>query len=330
MVLPIRVWGIASVLLIGSSLVQAQTATSASPLPAGAVGIVTNLQGTLSTGKAGTATRALAINATVKEGDVLNTSAGTYARLKMVDGAELILRPNSQAEITQYSYKPSTPSTDNALITLVRGGLRSITGLLGKRNPQQVSFKTATATIGIRGTIVGIQQCDNNCADLLPSDAPPNTPPPPNGTHVEVTQGLASLTSGGVQLLLGAGSFGLSRSANSPPQSVPPSQAIRQNVPATILRDTTSSTSSTNTPAASPAETPNSPALTTTPATEQAAASDTDLGNTVSNLPATAAGFPNQTPAPAANNNVIVFPPSFGTTRSSSGSGGGRASASRN
>lgn len=330
MVLPVRLLGIAATLLLGVSLVQAQTASTAGALPAGAVGIVTNLQGTLSTGKPGTATRALAVNATVKEGEVLNTSAGTYARLKMVDGAELILRPNSQAEITHYSYKPNTPSTDNALITLVRGGLRSITGLLGKRNPQQVSFKTATATIGIRGTTVGIQQCENNCTDLLPSDAPPNTPPPPNGTHVEVIQGQVALNSGGVQLLLGAGSFGLSRSASSPPQSVPSSQAIRQPVPATILRETTSSTSSSNTTAASPAETPSSPALTNTPTTEQTTASDTDLGNTVSNLPATAAGLPNQTPAPAANNNVIVFPPSFSQTRSSSSSGGGRVSASPN
>ncbi|QDL56278.1 FecR family protein [Rhodoferax aquaticus] len=323
-----RVFGIATVLLLSASLVQAQTTAAANTLPAGAVGIVTNLQGSLNTGKPGTATRPLAVNATVKEGDVLNTGAGTFARLKMVDGAELVLRPNSQAEITQYSYKPNAPTADNALITLVRGGLRSITGLLGKRNPQQVSFKTATATVGIRGTIVGIQQCNNDCTGLLPSDAPPNTPPPPNGTHVEVIQGLVALNSGGAQLLLGAGSFGLSRTANTAPQAVARNQALQQNIPASIFRDTTSSTSGTNSNAQVPSTT-DATTPSTLLATEQTVTSSTEVGTNVSNLPAPAAGLQNQAPAPVANN-VVVFPPSFSPNRSASTSGGGRSAASPN
>jgi hypothetical protein len=44
------------------------------------------------------------------------------------------------------------PDGDNASFNLVKGGLRSVTGLLGKRNKEKFAMKTPSATIGIRGT----------------------------------------------------------------------------------------------------------------------------------------------------------------------------------
>jgi hypothetical protein len=51
------------------------------------------------------------------------------------------------------------------LVGLVKGGLRVVTGLFGKRNPSGVKFQTATATIGIRGTEFDARLCEADCAE---------------------------------------------------------------------------------------------------------------------------------------------------------------------
>src|SRR5258708_31973818 len=53
--------------------------------------------------------------------------------------------------ITAYQYNPQTGG-GNVLLSLIGGGMRAITGLIGKRSPSQVAYRAATATIGIRGT----------------------------------------------------------------------------------------------------------------------------------------------------------------------------------
>jgi len=220
--------------LMFSTLATAQS-DAAAPLvlPPGAVGVVTNVQGGLSASKAGGSPRALAVYANVSEGDVLSTAAGSYARVKLSDGGELILRPNSRAEITRYSYKAATPASDGAVITLFKGGLRSLTGLMGHRNPEQIAFKTPTATIGIRGTEFGLLECKGNCADVMPK----GTPAPPNGTHVDVSQGSVAVSNASGLVLVNAGQFAYVKSATSRPQQVPPSRGVRVTVPSTIRQD---------------------------------------------------------------------------------------------
>jgi hypothetical protein len=52
------------------------------------------------------------------------------------------------------------------LLSLVQGGMRAVTGLIGKNSPTNVSYRAATATIGIRGTDVNIA---TNGKDVLVS-----------------------------------------------------------------------------------------------------------------------------------------------------------------
>jgi hypothetical protein len=47
----------------------------------------------------------------------------------------------------------------------LKGGVRALTGLIGKRNPQNVEVRTTTATIGIRGTSFDARICESDCAD---------------------------------------------------------------------------------------------------------------------------------------------------------------------
>ena len=117
------------------------------------VGTVKNVSGPLVARRADGTVRVLAQNSTVEQGDMLVSEKGTYAMIKFVDNGEITLRPNTQFKIENFSYEAAKPESDSAIFTLFKGGLRSITGLLGKRNKERFGLNTPTATIGIRGTI---------------------------------------------------------------------------------------------------------------------------------------------------------------------------------
>jgi hypothetical protein len=55
-------------------------------------------------------------------------------------------------KVEKFAYEEAKPENDGVIFGLIKGGLRSITGLLGKRNHERFVLNTPTATIGIRGT----------------------------------------------------------------------------------------------------------------------------------------------------------------------------------
>lgn len=120
---------------------------------AGVAGTVTHLSGPLLAKKADGTAKVLAAKSTVDEGDTLITEKDTYARIKFIDNSEITLRPNSQMKIDSFSFEEDKPDKDSAKFDLVKGGLRAVTGVLGKRNKERFGMNTPTATIGIRGTI---------------------------------------------------------------------------------------------------------------------------------------------------------------------------------
>ena len=70
-------------------------------------------------------------------------------------GEDGSLTPATQVKVDAFSFNEAKPAEDNQVISLFNGGLRAITGLLGRRNKEKVSY--VTATIGIRGTNLGAQ-----------------------------------------------------------------------------------------------------------------------------------------------------------------------------
>lgn len=196
-------------------------------------GQITHLSGTLSAKRADGSSKLLAVKSDVAEGDTLSTEAGTYARLKFADGGEVVLRPGTQVKIEHYAYNAAKPENDNILINMFKGGLRAVTGLIGKRNREKITFATETATIGIRGTHFGALLCKNDCADV------PTTRgvPPPNGLHVDVTSGIISLTNAAGTIEIGTGKFGYVPDKDTPPAIVPPEDGIQVTMPSSISKD---------------------------------------------------------------------------------------------
>lgn len=195
--------------------------------PAAPAGTVTHLSGTVSAKQSDGSTRLLSINSEVREGDELTTQRETYARIRFVDGGEVVLRPDTALKVTAYSFNEGKPGSDSVVLGLLRGGLRAITGLIGKRNQDAFKVQTNTATIGIRGTHFGALLCANNCGGVPTiSGAPPE-----NGLHVDVAMGAIIVSNGVGQQVILAGQFGFVRDAFTPPVIRPPQEGVRVTMP---------------------------------------------------------------------------------------------------
>ena len=109
------------------------------------------------------ATRVLQKGAPIDEGDRIVTGDGASAQIKMVDGGFIAVRPNTDMGFDTYRYAGKEDGTENAAISLLRGGFRTITGVIGRTNKQNYLVKTVTATIGIRGTRWALRPTPRRC-----------------------------------------------------------------------------------------------------------------------------------------------------------------------
>lgn len=208
-------------LLISGLLLLATVALAA---PAATV---THLSGPLAARSASGATKALSINSKVEVGDTVETTRRTYARLKFTDGSEVTLKPNTQFKVEKYAFDKSNPKGDAGSFNLIKGGLRTITGQVGKRgNQDSYKMRTPTATIGIRGTIYDAQFCQgNSCGTIKP------------GLYLAVTNGSVVITNtAGVPttLQVKAGQYVYVQSPQTAPVVLPTKPDIPFNPPPSV------------------------------------------------------------------------------------------------
>ena len=100
--------------------------------------------------------RALAKGAQLDEGETINTNNGR-AQLRFTDGAYVSLQPESAFRIDQYRFEGKQDGSERTFLSLLKGGLRTITGVVGRSNRKNYQVSTTAATIGIRGTEYTIQ-----------------------------------------------------------------------------------------------------------------------------------------------------------------------------
>jgi hypothetical protein len=117
--------------------------------------VVTSVAGSAQVQTGSAAPRALRQGDEVRQGDTVSTGSGSSLVLKFDDGEITALTQNSRMTVTAYQYEPQA-QTGNVLLSLITGGMRAVTGLIGRNQPERVAYRAATATIGIRGTIVNI------------------------------------------------------------------------------------------------------------------------------------------------------------------------------
>ena len=95
--------------------------------------------------------RPLTKGAEIQPGETIDTGAGR-AQLRFTDGGMVSLAPQTQFRLETYGYDKDDPKKNSIVMNMLKGGLRTITGLIGKTNREGYKLQTATATVGIRGT----------------------------------------------------------------------------------------------------------------------------------------------------------------------------------
>jgi hypothetical protein len=117
----------------------------------------------------------------------------------------MVLRPDSQLKIESYKFVEAKPAEDSVVFSMLKGGLRTVTGLIGKRgNKDAYELKTFTSTMGIRGTQFDLRVCQGNCGALA------------DGTYLAVRFGAVQATNAQGTMPVAAGQV-----AYVPPQRPP-------------------------------------------------------------------------------------------------------------
>ena len=86
----------------------------------------------------------------VYKGDTLETGSGAMAMVVFRDNSRVTLLGESVFKVERYQFRKK--KSDNAFFRLLKGGLRTFTGLMTRRNKSAFKLGTPTAVVGIRGT----------------------------------------------------------------------------------------------------------------------------------------------------------------------------------
>ena len=113
--------------------------------------VVTHTAGTVSAQVGSGPSRTVRIGDRLNQGDTVVTGPASALVMKFEDGQVSALGSNSRLTITTYRYDRGA-QRGGMLLSLITGAMRTVTGMIGKNSPENVSVRAATATIGIRGT----------------------------------------------------------------------------------------------------------------------------------------------------------------------------------
>jgi hypothetical protein len=99
----------------------------------------------------------------VQVGDTLVTEDDGRVQWRMADDSYFAIRPSSRFKIEEFS-EPSGGGGGKAFYSLLKGGYRSITGLIGKKDTAAYRVKSPVATMGVRGTDHTHVLCEADCS----------------------------------------------------------------------------------------------------------------------------------------------------------------------
>ncbi len=167
----------------GTGVVAAGTGmggTGIQPEAAQPVGSVIFSQGVAEARGAG-GSRPLVKGAPVCVGETIVTSAAAKVQIRMADGGMISVRPDTMMKIDVFRYDGKEDGTERSMITLLQGGFRALTGMIGHTHKENYTIRTPFASIGIRGT--------DHEPMFIPNPAPGATATATPGTYDKVNSG---------------------------------------------------------------------------------------------------------------------------------------------
>ena len=152
----------------------------------------------------------------VFEGDTIKVGKKSRLQLRFIDNQLVVLKANTVFRIDEYKFKDKNDNNKSAALTLLKGGMRSVTGLIGKSARDKYKVRTPVATMGVRGTHYILQVCNSDCGDGV------------QGLVGTVLEGEIEMTNDGGTSTFGTDQFFNVPSSNDAPKTMtnPPSVLI--------------------------------------------------------------------------------------------------------
>jgi hypothetical protein len=153
--------GITTLIILISSLFLPAAGQAAD-----AVGVIKFVRGDVTIESESDESRKAETGDNLMQNELVVTGAASLAVIQLADDSRMTLRPISEFRVNRMDIdeNSSDSSSQIAVLNLLRGGLRLVTGLVGKLNPAGYRLSTPVATIGIRGTEFNTRICGDDCA----------------------------------------------------------------------------------------------------------------------------------------------------------------------
>ena len=176
------------------------------------VGRILVASGDVQLQRAGRTEKALT-GAALQPGDRVRTGANANAQLLFADQSIVALRHGSEFAIDAFRFQ-NKDDTDELIFRLTKGGLRTLTGLLGATRPSGYRVITPIATLGKRGTQYAIVLCQDDCTAGDGADSGKID----NGLYGGVFEGIVTLANNSGANEFTNGQYFFVRDLNSIPQ----------------------------------------------------------------------------------------------------------------
>ncbi|MEK7820004.1 MAG: FecR domain-containing protein, partial [Pseudomonadota bacterium] len=130
------------------------------------IGQVQNLSGSVFAIRPDGTRVELQVGAPVFQGDVLESGADGAIGVMLADQTTFSMGDNGKMVLDEMIYDPSN-QTGSVQMSVVQGVFTFVSGQVAKTDPDAMALKTPVATIGIRGTQVGIDIADGKTMNIV-------------------------------------------------------------------------------------------------------------------------------------------------------------------
>jgi hypothetical protein len=146
----------------------------------------------------------------VLAGDIIHLGSRSNAQIRFTDDSIVALGSETSFRVAEYVFQGAEPDSQRVFFNLIRGGMRTVTGLIGRSNKANYRLGTTQITLGIRGTAyAACQDCTGVDGQVL------------SGTTVGFTEGSGSISTLAGELLLTAGESAYASDINAAPVRIP-------------------------------------------------------------------------------------------------------------
>ena len=189
------------------------------------VGSVISIKGVISVQPANGNAYFLAKDSPVFEGDTISSTKKSFVVLGFVDKSKVVVKQESIFKVEGFRYGTEN---DESTFSLLKGGIRAVSGTIAKNNPDNYKVNTAVVALGVRGTAYDAQICEGECLTKSKQGGNKNPVNPQNdvckvrltlkklkaGAYFKVREGEIVLDNGREQISLTVGDVGFADDQN--------------------------------------------------------------------------------------------------------------------